>query len=589
MATPDDATFVQQRLGYSFQNQGILLLALTAAGKGGTGDGEEKRGNSRLAHLGNYLMQFLLAWVGFSEDRSRADTSVLSTRLSSTDHCAMVAEKADLSRCLKYDVRSGSKSAAVLRKALNAIIAAVFVDSRDINIVFQVVLKLGLFGHDEFGVSPKLLSTVDAGSIGGLGNDPQPVSEQEFTASCLGGLAGLTATEQTDLVLTDFQFSGEPDIFTDMPCISTDFFDNFLENSPPARGTEIAWDCTNTANRSRSRPDVTELDSQTVGRAAKRRRPAPGRKAPGVGENIPNRAFTWLSHYLSEERERCISHNIAPPEETFFTKHIEEELRGLGTKHANTSMLVQVSIASSYAFWALRELVCTYKAADDFQFWQVKPTVSAQARFHIIRRLDDKIAGYGILRRYHILHLFNDNVPTNSRVLTNFINKGLDDFQSSKQMGNPSNNAKFEVTCGMMKAIYPELDPSSGEYRSNFKTISRLQILGRRYHALVGRFHKGILALLPPSGLAKPFEMGVSDNMLLALPDTAFSDLLDILDKTQGDLLRRSSEVASRLIEPLIYETPQDSVRFHIEIQEAEDILRHPKGSEELLNLLDLV
>lgn len=73
MATPNDARFIQQRLRYSFKDEKILLLALTAAGKGGTEDGIEKQGNSRLAHFGNYLMQFILAWVGFTNHHSRGE------------------------------------------------------------------------------------------------------------------------------------------------------------------------------------------------------------------------------------------------------------------------------------------------------------------------------------------------------------------------------------------------------------------------------------------------------------------------------------------------------------------------------------
>ncbi|GFF62811.1 Ribonuclease [Aspergillus udagawae] len=159
MATTRDARFVQDRLGYRFKDEAILCLALTAAGKGGAKDGPNKRGNSRLAHLGNFLMQFLLAWIGFGDDRTRADTSTLATRFNSADHCAKVAEKAELDRCLKYDMWSGSRSAVVLRKAVNAIMAAIFLDSQDIHQVLMAVTNLGLFGHDDFGVDPRLLST----------------------------------------------------------------------------------------------------------------------------------------------------------------------------------------------------------------------------------------------------------------------------------------------------------------------------------------------------------------------------------------------------------------------------------------------
>jgi dsRNA-specific ribonuclease len=74
-------------------------------------------------------------------------------------------------------MQSGSRSAVVLRKAMNAIIAAIFLDSQDIHQVLIAVTNLGLvdpghnisewihsntgrlFGHDDFSVDPRLLST----------------------------------------------------------------------------------------------------------------------------------------------------------------------------------------------------------------------------------------------------------------------------------------------------------------------------------------------------------------------------------------------------------------------------------------------
>lgn len=73
------------------------------------------------------------------------------------------------------------------------------------------------------------------------------------------------------------------------------------------------------------------------------------------------------------------------------------------------------------------------------------------------------------------------------------------------------------------------------------------------------------------------------------LPDKTFNKLLDVLDRTQGNLLRRSSEAVMRLIEPLMNGASQSSGLSHIETYELEDIMRHPKGSKELMNILDLV
>lgn len=73
------------------------------------------------------------------------------------------------------------------------------------------------------------------------------------------------------------------------------------------------------------------------------------------------------------------------------------------------------------------------------------------------------------------------------------------------------------------------------------------------------------------------------------MPDATFNNLLDILERTQGPLLKRSSEVTMRLIEPLISGTPRLPGRFRIETYAADDIMRYPKGSEELLDVLSEV
>ncbi|KAL4995746.1 hypothetical protein BDV10DRAFT_196464 [Aspergillus recurvatus] len=491
-------------------------------------------------------MQFLLAWVGFSDDRSRADTATLSTRLSSIGHCAKVAEKAGIDRCLKYDMRPGSRSAVVLRKGLNAIIAAVFTDSRDFDKVLQVVPELGLFisrrtlfGHDEFGADLRLLSTDQAGvaeqlKVGFQEADTDPIP-----------------IEQLNQAPKHPNFHEGPKVYTDMQYTSMVHNDTFHGFS--------------------SLPQNRERDDQSTANAIKRPRlGSTGGTTERPDDNVAIRVTISLSEYLSEERERCMSHNIAPPDGTFFSEHIKKELRALGTKYTNTSILIHILIASPYAIATLRELVTPYQAAEDFHLWQVQPTVSAQARFNIIRRLDSKIAAYAILRRNHIFHLFEDSVPANSRALTPLPTQVLATFnrkrdQQKKRPGNPENNAKSKVT--------------------NRWAISKLQILGRRYYALVSRFQKGILSLLPPSGLAKPFDVGVPDNMILALPDAIFNKLLDILDRTQGDF-PRSSEAAIRIIEPLIYHTPQSPGRFHIGTYEAEDILRHLKGPRSSLIFL---
>ncbi|KAH1383135.1 hypothetical protein KXW98_009423 [Aspergillus fumigatus] len=559
MATTKDARFVQDRLGYRFKNEAILRLALTAAGKGGAEDGANKRGNSRLAHLGNFLMQFLLAWIGFGDDRTRADTSTLATRFNSADHCAKVAEKAELDRCLKYDMRSGSRSAVVLRKAVNAIMAAIFVDSQDIHQVLMAVTNLGLFGHDDFGVDPRLLSTsqttaaepfrqvllanafqpaVEGGLTQTSGRIAQNNSQQEASISAIIGTEVNDAAEtlpstaagqmentghsieQVDWDLTEF-FNYPWETLNGYGT-STELLDpHVVPDMPPNR--EIGTNPLHSGmfHPSSSGPKVGTEDSPDDVHARKRRKHGP----------------------------------VANPSGTVMT-------------------------GSSSAIATLREFVCSYQTEDDFRHWQIGPTVSPRMRFNIIKELDSKIALYGLLRRYHILHFYVECVPADSRALSNFINIDPNDFQQKSKAGNPGYNAKSEVTLLMMREIYPEIDSSSLEYKSKYRAVSKLQTLGRRYLSLADRFGKGVLGLLPPSNLTN------SDNMIISLPDSAFGEFLNILEDSQRDILRRFSDAAFSVLEPLLYGTFRGPMQSNISSYAAKDIIRCPKGSDELLTIL---
>lgn len=619
MATTKDARFVQDRLGYRFKNEAILRLALTAAGKGGAEDGANKRGNSRLAHLGNFLMQFLLAWIGFGDDRTRADTSTLATRFNSADHCAKVAEKAELDRCLKYDMRSGSRSAVVLRKAVNAIMAAIFVDSQDIHQVLMAVTNLGLFGHDDFGVDPRLLSTsqttaaepfrqvllantfqpaVEGGLTQTSGRIAQDNSQQEASISTIIGTEVNDAAEtlpstaaaqmenmghsieQVDWDLTDF-FNYPWETLNGYGT-STELLDpHVVPDMPPNREIRTNPLHSGMFHPSSSGPEVGTEDSPDDVHARKRRKHGPVANPSGtVGRNDGHCYNIWLGQYLAEERERCRAHRLSPPEETFFPEHIEKRIRALGKKNVDTLLMFQVMTGSSSAIATLREFVCSYQTQDDFRHWQIGPTVSPQMRFNIIKELDSKIALYGLLRRYHILHFYVECVPADSRALSNFINTDPNDFQQKSKAGNPGYNAKSEVTLLMMREIYPEIDSSSLEYKSKYRAVSKLQTLGRRYLSLADRFGKGVLGLLPPSNLTN------SDNMIISLPDSAFGEFLNILEDSQRDILRRFSDAAFSVLEPLLYGTFRGPMQSNISSYAAKDIIRCPKGSDELLTIL---
>ncbi|KAH1559331.1 hypothetical protein KXX17_006154 [Aspergillus fumigatus] len=539
MATTKDARFVQDRLGYRFKNEAILRLALTAAGKGGAEDGANKRGNSRLAHLGNFLMQFLLAWIGFGDDRTRGEF------LSTKDWDTGVAEKAELDRCLKYDMRSGSRSAVVLRKAVNAIMAAIFVDSQDIHQVLMAVTNLGLFGHDDFGVDPRLLSTSQTTAV-----EPfrQVLLANTFQPAVEGGLT------QTSGRIAQDNSQQEASIST---IIGTEVNDaaETLPSTAAAQMENMGHSIEQTLNGYGTSTEL--LDPHVVP------------DMPPNREIRTNPLHSGMFHPSSSGPEVGTEDS---PDDVHARKR---------RKHgpvANPSGTVMTGSSSAIA--TLREFVCSYQTQDDFRHWQIGPTVSPQMRFNIIKELDSKIALYGLLRRYHILHFYVECVPADSRALSNFINTDPNDFQQKSKAGNPGYNAKSEVTLLMMREIYPEIDSSSLEYKSKYRAVSKLQTLGRRYLSLADRFGKGVLGLLPPSNLTN------SDNMIISLPDSAFGEFLNILEDSQRDILRRFSDAAFSVLEPLLYGTFRGPMQSKISSYAAKDIIRCPKGSDELLTIL---
>jgi hypothetical protein len=73
---------------------------------------------------------------------------------------------------------------------------------------------------------------------------------------------------------------------------------------------------------------------------------------------------------------------------------------------------------------------------------------------------------------------------------------------------------------------------------------------------------------------------------MVKIPDSVFMDLIALLDKSQGRILRDFSAAVSRIVETIVVGAYQQRELFHLETVPVSEILRLPKGSRELLNLL---
>lgn len=77
----------------------------------------------------------------------------------------------------------------------------------------------------------------------------------------------------------------------------------------------------------------------------------------------------------------------------------------------------------------------------------------------------------------------------------------------------------------------------------------------------------------------------ISDNKIREISEASLKIFIEILDQSQGDYLRAVCGAADPLLQYLVYEN-STTTEFAIERTDAVDILQLPKGSDELLRLL---
>jgi hypothetical protein len=86
--------------------------------------------------------------------------------------------------------------------------------------------------------------------------------------------------------------------------------------------------------------------------------------------------------------------------------------------------------------------------------------------------------------------------------------------------------------------------------------------------------------------LFKVFYRPTNIVRILAPTDAIFEEFLAILDRSQGDSLRRFSRAVSPIVESVLQGRVEESEVFPIEHVQKEKILELPKGSDALLHLI---
>ncbi|KAB8232589.1 uncharacterized protein BDW43DRAFT_311974 [Aspergillus alliaceus] len=430
MATEEHVRHVETIIGHTFTSKFLILLALTAAGA----DKENYDGNRKLSQLGASLVDTLLAIIVYGTGVNRECTANLRKDFIKKEHYSIVAKQTGIDKCIKKNERTESESPEVHRKAINAVIAAVFLDTWDVRSTMRVTLRPNLESESDLSwcLNEEFFSSdgslVPSNSIKSL-NPDSPVSTGG--PSTRGSLAALT--HDSSQFLNASSGGGE-------------------NNQPAAiRGSQIA----------------------------KRRRTS---------------ASCSVNEFQAQKRTKTTAQGLLPLQPTYFRQRIQDQL--LGVKNELLVMLA-ITIASPQQIVALREILRNERAGKSLQSCFLRGGISRRERVGIILELDRRLSVTQLTRWYHIIDLFEGCGGPKTRSITGYVVTTTADFQSQKQaFGNPSHKDDANVAQAMMKDIFPDAQPGTEEYKKKSNAIKRIRKLGQRLHILVERFGRGVLGLM---------------------------------------------------------------------------------------------
>ncbi|CAN9431027.1 unnamed protein product [Alternaria alternata] len=211
--------------------------------------------------------------------------------------------------------------------------------------------------------------------------------------------------------------------------------------------------------------------------------------------------------------------------------------------------------------------------------------VSRAQRIRLIVSLGHTVSRSQLLRRHHVLQLFKDcGGPDASRREIAVTSSSL--TQRSVKRGNPLNRSVADLTARMIQEAFPAVDPGTNEYKTKYRWISDMRRLGQRLHMLEARFGEGVLGLMLDQGVAGT-DIGITDKMIMTLSDVEYAKFLDILDKSQGDLLRGLGRAVLPTMQALTLGGVHEWRLFDAGKTTVDDIVNYPKGSSVFLELIN--
>jgi hypothetical protein len=273
------------------------------------------------------------------------------------------------------------------------------------------------------------------------------------------------------------------------------------------RGDLSEYSTTGAPNRStavgprrKRRANVVDEAENTSSRAATQRR-------------IQNNA-DCLEEYLSHEQNRCNQAGLPGPTETFFTAEVQQAIQNLKKSDTNYLETIAFGIASPESVVGLQKMLQNCRLGHSTGPERHKDSLTIADHYMAVENLDKMIAHHLLLRRYHVLKLFEKSGGADTASSTGMVfytNETL--TGSDRRLGNPRNLDEAAVTIRMMRGIFPWIKEGTEKSHPKYTAISKLRKLGHRLHLLVSRFGEGILGLIQQHSVTSEIDLGIADYM----------------------------------------------------------------------------
>lgn len=240
------------------------------------------------------------------------------------------------------------------------------------------------------------------------------------------------------------------------------------------------------------------LSQNTSGckRAVESRRSSRKRRRSTENPSLPP-GNDRLQRYLFQERQKCESEGLPPPQDTYFNLDVQRTLYSLESKHFDVLATALITVASSRSILALRDIICSERTHRSLQSCCLRDGILPKERFGIIRKLDQKSAFIKLVKWCHTLELFKESGGPEARSSTGYVITTSASFEhQTKSFGNPGNQDDSNVARSMMKDIFPDMLPTMEEYQRKLSVIKGMRKLGKRLHILALKFGRGVFGLM---------------------------------------------------------------------------------------------